>query len=350
GTLVENVAGVAGNYIRFLPSDTSGTNGTALQDFGIKMPSTKSKAEIQALKAAGYTKLSIAIYVGTEYSSLWHKNISFIVDAYSRTGVAAAMAYHNMWTVVKLDIDDIIDNYDALQDGSKALIYVWNRDYVAPAGLTADGADTQPWALYISELQFVKDEAYVERADDYNPLSSADDIKGYSWYREEYNGGNIGFDGYRYDGTVVEGMSGNAVYFTRMTGASITDFGIVLPSTKTLSEIQALKDAGYSKLSITVYMPNDYASDKTVAKRKYVSFIAKTNYDGNTALSAVYSQYINHNEYATIELDIDDIIDNYAYLQNGTKALVYISANATYSDTDNGGNSWGIYISDLHFI
>ncbi|MBQ6979532.1 MAG: DUF4838 domain-containing protein [Clostridia bacterium] len=350
GTLVNEVAGIEGHYIRFLPSDTIGANGTGIQDFGIKLPTNKTKAEIQALKAAGYTKLAIAIYVGAEFSSLWHKNVSFIVNAYSRTGVATVMLYHNMWTIVKLDIDDIIDNYDALQDGSKALIYVWNRAGVAPSGLTADGADTSPWVLYISGLEFVKDEAYEEQADDYNPLTSVSNVKGYSWYREGYNGGDIGFAGYRYNGSAVEGVSGNAVYFTRMIGASITDFGIVLPSTKTLSEIQALKDAGYSKLSITVYMPNDYASDKTVAKRKYVSFIAKTNYDGNTALSAVYSQYIDHNEYTTIELDIDDIIDNYERLQNGTKALVYISANATYSDTDNGGNSWGIYISDLKFI
>lgn len=355
GSLVDEVAGVEGNYIRYSTAEIA---SSGLQDLGIKLPSTKSLSEIQELKAAGYTKLSITLYAYNDYagsSAITHSNISFIVSAYSRTGVTDRSVPFNAFTTVELNIDDIINNYNALQNGSKALIYIWNRS-VAPDGLTADGVEngSNSWGVYISDLKFVG-------KDDYNQLYSMTGIEGCSWYNEAYQGGtNVGFDGWIFEGTyesAVAGVNGNYVRFLSddCKGSGVQDFGIKLPSTKSLEQIQALKDEGYTKLSIKLYAYNNYAADSTF-DHKNISFIAKTNDDGNTDRSALYNESVSFNMFTTVELDIDDIIDNYSALQNGTKALIYIW-NRNYAPVgliadggENGSNLWGVYISDLKFV
>ena len=327
----------------------------------IVFPVAYTKEELQAKLDAGYTKIRIPVYL----TDLEKPKTIGLCYAVGTEGEKIIVENETLTYVVRY-LQDIINNYDALlasvsskpidQATGVCLLILYNYN-----GAYGTDRQTTNFNMYIGTAEFVYSEPVVEQINDYNPLLSADGIKGCSWYNEAYQGGtNVGFDGWIFDGTLVDevdGVEGNYVRFltSDAKNSGIQDFGIKLPSTKTLEQIQALKDEGYTKLSIKLYAYNNYAGASTY-DHKNISFIAKTNDDGSTTRSALYTQSVPFNTFTTVELDIDDIIDNYTALQNGTKALVYIwNRTADYGGLDadgveNDSNLWGVYISDLQFV
>ena len=314
---VTEVDGKSGNF--FSVHFAYDGNGIAKQYVGISIAPSVTLAQLNALKGAGYNKLSVDYYFRHQGGAMTtYKNVytgSVYTYGQALTGAKEQKALGE-WHNFTVSIDDIIANYDGLVNGTKYLMHVQNsRDEGDNAHNSTDGYGH--FKAFFGNMQFI-----VELNTTYNACLSAEGATPTSGKADVAVGTQIG------------GVTGN--YIRYRIWKSYVSFGI--PSELTLKEIQTLKDAGYTSLQFNVYIHRVH-----VAGTDYTRKLCK--YLGNGA-----SKWYNVNEMHTISVSIDDIISNYDGLQTGTTALFEMNNGDNVDGPENGNNTLQVWFSNMEFV
>lgn len=119
-------------------------DGNKMPFISICVPARQSLKNIVALKAAGYTKLCVDIYIDMPDSSTGGY-INCFNKLYSREPSCVRVPTLRKWFTYAIPIDDVIANYAVVQSGEKGLISV-----------QPDETENDPWQIYLSAISFEK--------------------------------------------------------------------------------------------------------------------------------------------------------------------------------------------------
>ena len=317
---VTEVDGKSGNF--FSVHFAHDGNGVGKQYVGISIAPSVTLAQLNALKDAGYNKLSVDYYFRhqggamTTYKNVYAGSVYTYGQALTGTKEQKALGEWHTFTV---SIDDIIANYDGLVNGTKYLMHVQNsRDEGDNAHNSTDGYGH--FKAFFGNMQFI-----VELNTTYHSATSTEGVKVGNY---DYNGG-VTASNYQ---TGTEEIDGKSYFRVRLISdangfpARFASFNFA-PQLE-LSAIQQLKATGYTKLAIKLYI-KPYNSSVTT---RWVNCGIYEFADGSYHADA-RKETLSVNTWQTIEISIDDIIANYDGLKDGSKYLFQFINNNDYAET-----------------
>ena len=309
------VGGAEGNFAKVnIGVYSNGSTQVAPSQVGVTFPMLKTLQEIQALKNSGYTSLAVPMYIDCTQDKKVMGKIFTVGESAGSVGWLNLPA--QTWTTFIIPIDDLIANYAGLADGTKILLPIVN------SGVSGE-VNQAYFNVYYGAMKFTK-----VMNTTYNACENTEGFKAwqYAYSADAMRTNEL----YQEQVSSAGGKTGNFLRLqVGLAGRTIPSYvGITIAPTITLEELNALKTAGYTSLSIDYYFEND-ADSAVKSDFKWVYKNDVFTYGETNSASKVAESV---GEWHTLTIDIQKIIDNYDGLVNSTKYIMMITNNSNYSD------------------
>lgn len=339
GTRAYNVNKTLGEKTgNFLSFDFAGASY-----LGFNIPTNKTVSEIEAIRDLGVENVFVNVFIESKqaksmrYSIIKKGALDDDVTSSDEGFGTPVKIQANTWTKLTVDINDVIDNYEALQSGEMVFFNIYNG---------GDGLDVhENFKIYFDEMLFELPPASLAiGADEYNSFANSRYLKGAKVYRNidtndpQNNGVTLSWVSEEVGGVVGNYAKVNIdIYYSGANGLAPSRVGVNFPIMKTLEEIQALKDGGYTHLSVPMYI--DCTADKKIMGQIFTVGANSTSVSWMTLPAKTWT---------TFDIAIDDIIANYAGLAEGTKILLPIVNTGDGGETNQA--RFNVYYGAMKFV
>ena len=305
------VGGKDGTFLQFNPA------GSTRAAFTTSRPNAKIAAELVAMKALGYVEVQVQVY-----STLAGEPCLWLYGAPTDWTIAMQTELpQNAWMTVSYDIDKLITWYSNNQIGLGA-------NQMPLIGLGNDKASESP--VYFTDFIYVGVREPVWDMDNVFESASADNYQAGPWTLFGQSTSNTTLS--NYSGT-VGGKAGNYVKFAAGTGSRIA-FTTNRVNEDIATELAAMKELGYTKVTVNVYVESDATIVHVLYGGEYTDWVAIRYFE------------LTSNAWNKIEFDIDTLLTWYS----DDKVGMGDNQIALFGFQNDGGVELNIYLDDMIYL